>query len=276
METIKNNPLPGGGKKLLIWAGRILACGIPGLLLGLELVGLVFGSLRLNWGAFLFQILIPALVLLRLILLFRSSRSSGSKCGRAVVWTVLILLWSTFGVVFCSIFLPLEFHKVIRENPWEEFRTEENEWFVKYEPRIEGLDPGETETMELHRCSRSAAIFETNADILLCTYSPEAYTRQKAFLADSLDYQEEPMQAWSFEEEASRSYEPVVQIGDDEFRFLKAPEKTTPSFYKTSVITVTNDRSCQIAFIYYTDTEMDGIDNMTDFLEEDCFWSFIR
>lgn len=276
METMKNNPLPKKGKKLLIWVVRVLACGIPGLLLGLELVGLVFGRLRLNWGAFLFQILIPALVLLRLILLFRSSRSSGSKCGRAVVWTVLILLWSTFGVVFCSIFLPLEFHKVIRENPWEEFRTEENEWFVKYEPRIEGLDPGEPETMELHRCSRSAAIFETNADILLCTYSPEAYTRQKSLLAATLDYQEEPMQAWSFEEEMSRAYEPVVQIGDDEFRFLKAPEKATPSFYKTSVITVTNDRSCQIAFIYYTDTETDGIDNMTDFLEEDCFWSFIR
>ena len=73
---MKNNPLPKKGKKLLIWVVRVLACGIPGLLLGLELVGLVFGSLRLNWGAFLFQILIPALVLLRLILLFRSSRSS--------------------------------------------------------------------------------------------------------------------------------------------------------------------------------------------------------
>ena len=212
----------------------------------------------------------------RLVFLLRSSRSRGSKIGRALFWNGALVLWVIFGIFFFSIFLPFEYHRIIRENAWEAFQARDNEWFSKYPPLIQDLDPGTPETMELHRCSRNAAIFETNADTLLCSYSPEAYRRQKDLLARELDYRSEPLGAWCFQGEETRSYEPTFRMGQDEFRFLQPPENAVSAFYKTSVLTVTNDETHEIAFIYYTDTERDGIDSMEDFLTEDCFWGLIR
>ena len=267
---------PSKARRVLGRIGAAAACLLPGAVLGFTFYSLIFGSLRLNWGSFLLLILAPALILVRLLLLFHSGRKALDKALRAVVWSLLTLCWFFVGVSLFSLNLPLEYHRVYRQDALEEFTTRQNSWFVKTTELLSELDPGQPEEIALHRCSRIFWFFETDADILLCRYTPEAYAAEKAALERSLSYRTEPMYVMYYEDGTTGATEPTVRLGNDEFRFLDSGPDLALPFFKTSGITVTNDETCEIAFIYYTDTEADGIDSMTRFLEEECFWNWIR
>ena len=269
VETTEKRPSRAG--KVLCWIGRVLACLLPAGTAGVLIYGMVFGNLRLSWSS-LALALVPLLIVVLLVLLFRSRWGLAVKCALSVGCVLLTVLWLVIGFLF----LPLETHKLYREGALEKFQSRENGWFVKTAGILPEIDPGQPEEMVLHRCSRLAYIFETDADILLCRYSPEVYAAEKAALEASMPYRTEPMHVVYYEDGSSGTTEPTVRLGNDEFRFLDPGPNLARPFYKTCWITVTNDETCEIAYIYYTDTETDSIESMTEFLEEECFWSWIR
>lgn len=279
MDPTENTVEPAQPSRVRrVWGriGAISACLLPGLVVGVTLFQLIFGSLRLNWFSFLLLLLVPALILARLILALRAMDRRSVKVIRAIVWNVLTVCWVLFGVTFLSLFMPLERHRVFRQDVLEEFTVRQNDWFVKTTAILAEADPGEPEEMVLHRCSRIAWFFETDADILLCRYTPEAYAAEKAALEKTMPWRTEPMYVSYYEDGGTDTTEPTVRLGKDEFRFLDPGPDLALPFYKTCGIIVTNDKTREIAFIYYTDTEADGIRDMTEFLEEECFWSWIR
>ena len=118
--------------------------------------------------------------------------------------------------------------------------------------------------------------YETNADILLCRYTPAVYAAEKAALEESLPYRAEPLRVTYYDERPSDQAAPTLCLGSDTFRFLDSGPDLHIPFYKNCALTVTNDETHEIAFIYYTDTEADGVESMTEFLERECFWGWIR
>lgn len=270
------NQSPNKPQAMLHRIGQALGCAIPTLILCFILIRITVGSLRFNWGSLLLFLLPSALILLRLILLYRSKRSTAAKCVRGILWNVMAAGCFFFGTTFLSIMLPLEFHKVYQHDALEQFLLRENDWYVKSTNLMDQVNPGTPDSMELHRCRRIAAIFETDADILLCRYTPAEYAAEKAALEESLPYRAEPLRVVYYDERSSEQAAPTVCLGSDTFRFLDSGPDLRIPFYKTCAITVTNDETCEIAFIYYTDTEADGVESMREFLERECFWSWIR
>ena len=270
-EPEKTEKRPSAAGKVLGWVGMVLACLLPAGTACVLLCGMLFGHLRLTWSSLVLE-LVPCLIVVWLVLLFRSRRGLAVKCALSVGCVLLTVLWLFIGFLF----LPLETHRLYREGALEEFQSRETSGFVKATDILSETDPDQPEEMVLHRCARFAFVFETDADILLCRYSPEAYAAEKAALEATLSYRTEPMDVVYYEDRRSDTTEPIVRLGNDEFRFLDPGPNFARPFYKTCGITVTNDETCEIAYIYYTDTETDGIKSMSDFLEEECFWSWIR
>ena len=110
--------------------GQVLGCVIPALIVCFVLIGVTVGNLRLNWGSLLLLFLPSALILLRLILLYRSKRSTAVKCVGGILWNVLAASCFFFGTTFLSIMLPLEFHRVYQHDALEQFLLRENDWYV--------------------------------------------------------------------------------------------------------------------------------------------------
>ena len=266
-----NQPRP-----ILHRLGQVLGCAVPTLILCFVLIGVTVGNLHLNWGSLLLLFLPSALILLRLTLLYRSKRSTAVKFVGGILWNVLAAGCFFFGTTFFSVMLPLEFHRVYQHDALEQFLLRENDWYVKSTNLIEQVNPGTPDFMELHRCMRIAGIFETDADILLCRYTPAEYVAEKAALEESLPYRAEPLRVTYYDERPSEQAAPTACLGSDTFRFLDSSPNLRIPFYKTCALTVTNDETHEIAFIYYTDTEADGVESMEEFLERECFWAWIR
>lgn len=266
MEQKNNNDrLPRWAVQTLIWVGPMLA---------LWCFWTYAWGLILNIFSFLFFVLGPALILTRLIFLFRSRRSVGAKTWRTILYAGLLLT-----VLFFGMFSFYHLHRSTRQNAMEKFESALSET-DKCRAAFGTPELGTPKETSYHYFKTSVAVFESHAHILLCRYSPEDYDAQKAALEAGYSFRTDPVIGDSdFNGDNALLLDPYARIGNDVFRFLfpwDGADAYGDRFYKRCLLFVTNDETHEIGFIAFDDDELDEAKDLTEFLKEDCGWSVIR
>lgn len=263
------NRLPAGLRKTLCWIGAVLVCLPPAALLILGLYGLIFGSLYLSWGGFVLFFLIPGLILFRMVWLLREwLRPVGSKALHSACLLALL-----FFVVWTSRYwtaaLPLEYHDVTTDRAVERL-TEEYPNFTL----IQSLDLGQPKEVRYHECERlGGALFDTKVFALQCRYGAN-YETVKAQMEAGLTFREEQLQIGDPDEKL-HPVDPDLRIGDDRFRFVDPAEESGMWFPKDCILFVTNDARREITILRYSDNEIDYVEDLEDFIRNECCWKMI-
>ena len=231
-------------------------------------------GLILNIFSFPFFVLGPALILTRLIFLFRSRRSAGSKAWRTILYAGLLVTFLFFGM--------LSFYQLHRSTQWNALEKFESEISERDKRRAAFGTPelGTPEKTTYHYFKTHGAIFESHAHILLCRYSPEDYAAQKAALEAQYSFRTDPVIGYSkLNGDDALLLDPYVRIGNDEFRFLfpwDGADDYGDRFFKRCLLFVTNDETHEIGFVAFDDDDLDEAKDLTRFLNEYCGWSVIR
>lgn len=255
-----------------VWGriGAVIACVPPAALILLGLYGLLFRTLRLTWGSALLFFLLPGLVLFLLILLLRKNWGAASKVILSLFLLALLAV-VVIGSSIWTVFFPLEYHSVSRENAAEQFAAR-----YSHLAPIQNLDLGDPEDAAYHDCLRQAGLyFDTDAHALVCRYG-EDYEAQKAALEASLPIREEPLKSSDPNTGEKLQFDPDLRIGNERFRFLEPGEGHESWFGNFCVLFVTNDETRELAFLVYDDIEVDYVTDITEFIEYDCCWKMIR
>lgn len=231
-------------------------------------------GLILNIFSFPFFVLGPALILTRLIFLFRSRRSAGAKTWRTILYAGLLVTFLFFGM--------LSFYQLHRSTQWNALEKFESEISERDKRRAAFGTPelGTPEKTTYHYFKTHGAIFESHAHILLCRYSPEDYAAQKAALEARYSFRTDPVIGDAdFNGENALLLDPYVKIENDKFRFLfpwDGADEYGDRFFKRCLLFVTNDETHEIGFVAFDDDDLDEAKDLTRFLNEYCGWSVIR
>ena len=261
---------PSKTRRVLGRIGAVIVCVPSAALILLGLYGLLFRTLRLTWGSALLFFLLPGLVLFLLILLLRKRCGTASKVILSLFLLALLAV-VVIGSSFWTVFFPLEYHTVSRENAAEQFA----ERYSHLDP-IQNLELGDPEEISYHDCLRLAGLyFDTKVHALVCRYGQD-YEAQKAALEAGLPFREEPLKSSDPRTDKRFLFDPALRIGDDLFRFLDPGEGYESWFGKFCVLFVTNDETRELAFLVYDDVEVDYVPDITEFIEYDCCWKMIR
>lgn len=275
--------LPEPAVKLMIWCAPTLT---------LLLIGFLFrGWIPQDYSVLSYIIIsifgiglvpdqasIPTLILLlavgliftRMIFVLRSRRKAGIKAALAVLWLTIL------GIVgLSSIFLPRTLHFQTKTNAQNIFEARAATVYPKNDSFP--LEIKTASSVEYHEVTNFAFIFESNSYTLLCDYNEAAYKEALASLEGRCDFRTEAMGTGRYDENhAEITIEPYAMIGNDCFRVL-FPEDGDPfMFYKGCRLIMANDVKRQIAYIVFTDQDLDYAENLTEFINEDCGWKYIR
>lgn len=138
------------------------------------------------------------------------------------------------------------------------------------------LELGEPTSAVMYTYVNTALIFQSEAYTLLCSYDAAAYAAEKAALETRYSFRTERLLAAY---QGPRTVQPEATIGDDYFRFL-IPGDTDSGyngmFYKHSLLVVTNDERQEIGYVLFNDMDLDYVESLSEFLENECGWSYVR
>ena len=247
------------------WATNLLIWCCPALVLLLAFVCILSLIPDRDTVVTLVPVLFVGLIVTRLIFLFRSHRTVGAKIWRAAVWTVLLF------VQLCLIpFLPLKAYRVTEKDAQSKFEASVAEALPDALPSP--LELGSPESVVLHKYLFSNILFTQKADTLLCKYDAADYETEKAALEARYRFRTEPLESGYVGAQLA-SY---VRIGEDSFRFLFPEDGNDSEFYKRSFLVVTNDAEHEIGYILFGDFDLDCTRSLTEFINEDCGWKYIR
>lgn len=243
--------------------GRIIALVItalpPALLMLKGILVLIAGGIP-NVGFLLCHIVIPVIVGLLLWKIIFSGDA---------LWEKIICVMGVFFVaipVFLFSVLAGEFKdlNVYRGDRLPSAYEEIAEGNAFLPPLSEIGEPAETEFFSY---TFHAAIFISDADALVCRYTPEDYASQKDLIRERYTFQTEPHVYREF------ICQPQADIDGYLFRMIDSPEVDYPQ--RLGFI-ATNDETCEIVWIAFTDSDLDYIDDLSAFILEYCGWEHMR
>lgn len=163
METEKSNSQLAIGSSLLVFAV---------VFAGIWCFWYFVRGMLMNIVSFPFFVLIPGLIITRMLFIIFSRRSIGAKALR-----IDIYLWLIICVLFLGRCSSYKIHRMTMHNASERFahvlkssKRIETDWVQKL---------GAPESMCFHYYQTCAAIFRSNAHILLCQYNKNEYAAQK-------------------------------------------------------------------------------------------------
>lgn len=237
---------------------------IPVMIMLLIGVAAMIGGCTLNGGALLCFILIPLIVMV----LIGINMFSHETVWEKIVW-VLGVYAIAIPIVIVIVIVSL---CVGQLEDIEVYKG--NELPVVYEERVKGdaflpsLDEiGKPVEWEYCDYISSAMIFTCDTDVLICRYTPEDYAAQKAAIDSRYTFRTDPYTYREF------VCEPQAELDGYRFRMINSPEVIYP---RRLGFIATNDETCEIVWMSFTDDEMDYIEDLASFIEEDCGWKYIR
>lgn len=272
--------LPEPAVKLFIWCAPTLAL----LLIGFFLRGWipqdysVLSFILISIFGIGFEFSIPSFILLltvgliftRIIFVLRSRRKAVVKAVLIAVWLFILAI-----VGFFSIFLPRTLHFQTKTNAQSIFEARAATVYPK--DYAIPLEINTASSVEYHEVIDIAFIFESDSYTLLCDYGEAEYKEALAALEGRCDFRTEAMGTGRYDDNhAEITIEPYAAIGDDRFRVLFPEDGDTFMFYKSCLLIMTNDAKRQIAYIVFTDYDLDYAEDLTAFINEYCGWKYIR
>ena len=250
-------------KKLIIWCMPMLLL----LLISVFWIGIMPN--RYSLPSFV-AIVLMGLIVTRIIFLLRSQRKAGIKAAQVIVW---ILVFVVLG--FFNILMPRTIHRVIKTDAQSSFETDIPHLFL--ESVSAPIEVGTTESVEYHTFARSSFIYETRSWILLCRYNEAEYERAIASMEERFHFRTEPLGTGDYDDHREEiSVNPYTMIGDDRFRMLDPRDGEKSRFYKGCFLIMTNDIKHQIAYIAFSDDDLDMTESLENLITEYCGWKYIR
>ena len=249
--------------KLIIWCMPTLIL----LLIGILWIGIIPN--RDSLFSFV-AVVMTGLIITRIIFLLRSQRKAGIKAALLIVWIVIFLVVGFFGL-----FMPRTIHRVIKADAQTRFEADISHLFL--ESVSAPIDVGTTESIEYHTVSKSALIFESRAWILLCQYNGDEYEKAFASLDERFRFRTEPLGTGYYDDHHAEIVDdPYTVIGDERFRMLVPGDGDLSYFYKGCFLIMTNDAKHQIAYIAFSDDDLDMTKSLEALITEYCGWEYLR
>ncbi|MBR4458315.1 MAG: hypothetical protein IKS31_05090 [Clostridia bacterium] len=249
--------------KLIIWCMPSLIL----LLISILWIGILPN--RDSLPSFL-AIAMTGLIVTRIIFLLRSQRKAGNKAALFIVWIVIFLVVGFFGL-----FMPRTIHRVIKADAQSRFEADIPHLFL--ESVSAPIEVGTTESIEYHTVSMSALIFESRSWILLCQYNGDEYERAFASLEERFHFRTELLGTGYYDDNHVEIVDdPYTVIGNERFRMLDPGDGDISYFYKGCFLIMTNDTKHQIAYIAFSDDDLDMTKGLEELINEYCGWKYLH
>lgn len=151
---------------------------------------------------------------------------------------------------------------------------------VEYDDRMPSLDEiGQPVNVEYCNVDTRYFIFFPEADYLICQYAPDEYARQKSSLDAKYIFQTETMYSYDyFNETYTDPCEPVAELDGYQFRVLSTEmdyAHDTDYPWHMNLIGCSDEKQ-EIIYLSFNDTDVDYHTSLTDFLYDECGWSYVR
>ena len=120
--------------------------------------------------------------------------------------------------------------------------------------------------------SQQMGFFTCDAEILICRYGEDAYQQEKARVETAYTFQTQPMEACGY------TCDPTATLDGYTFQILADTEGApwNESYPKIVNLIATNDATHEIVYLYFCDDDLDYIEDMAEFIRNDCGWKHIR
>ena len=143
-----------------------------------------------------------------------------------------------------------------------------NAWLLYKDFLPSTEDMGEYEDLYFKNLQTSSFIFVSEANILKASYSPEEYEIHKTTFLDIYSFQD------SVIDRGRQPVEKDATFDFDGFTFrMLSLDAYGLEYPKEMVFVGVSDEKCEIAFVYFIDTDLDYIDcSFQEFLVDECGW----
>lgn len=222
-------------------------------------------NMLINFSFLLSFLILPCLFSLISFILITSSIKNYWKIILNIL-LVLVLFFAFLTSLFFGTFEALDSYENDQAIVEYSKYSSTNEIMPKLDAIIE------PDTLEYYIYELHCSIFTSQTDVLICKYDELDYSTQKSLLHGQYTFQSTPMISHI------HSCEPYVEIDGYEFRFLsyEGAYDNILSYPKRVVMIATNDYTHEIIYMYYHDADLDCIESMEDFINNDCGWKHIH
>lgn len=247
---------------------RVLSMILAGLLpLGVLLLGclMLLGGAIFNIAQAWTFMLLPLLVIVLSGLTIFSRQGTLAKWGGMFVIYLIavpLFLFSCFFGRF-ELLQPTTRDELVQV--YADIRNDDL-FMHPFLPTLEEI--GEPADVTLYEYFASQAVFFTqDVYTLVARYEPTEYASQIQAIQANYAFMNEP-QGYG-----EHFCEPAADMGGYHFRMIDAPEVDYPQLLG---FIATNDATKEIVYMSFCDYDLDWIEDLTDFLNEDCGWEHIR
>ena len=236
----------------------IIAAVIACCPIALGIIFLIYGCIFTLHFAIAYFVLPCAFFALEFYLL----KSSNTKRFKSIVGILLAVVFALVSVFVFTI-TPLE-HLLSYEG---EAAVIEYDLIPSTSNLPSSSELGLPDHLEYVQFEYVHTIFTSETNYLICQYNAENYQEQKDLLH----------QRYLFYVPADEnSYYPAFSIDDYNFRMIPYPIDLGMCFPKHMSFIATNDRTQEIVYLYFHDSDFDSTDSIENNLLNECGWEHIR
>lgn len=249
--------------------GRIIAFCIVSLLplavFGLGIF-LLFGSICVNFPFILCYLILPLGCIAALFFLIFSKFASGAK----ILFSFVLLLAFVFLLLFMMMALKFE---LLDQYTGDKMSVRYAEHIENFNAMPQLSEVGDPESAVYYDYfSQMGAIFTCDADYLVCRYNREEYNTQKASVEERYVFQKEKLSASGY------AIEPEISMDGYDFRLLSEDRDLgyDVDYPKCLIFIATNDDTCEIIYMSFYDDDLDWIESLEKFINQDCGWRWVK
>ena len=207
-------------------------------------------------------IALAGLIVTRIVFLLASRRNAGKKAALLAVW---IAIFAAVG--FIAVFMPRTVHRAVKTDAQSRFEADIPRLFA--ESVSAPIEIGTAESAEYHTFDWSALAFGSRSWVLLCRYDEEEYERAAASVEERFRFRTEPLGTGRYDDDGAKIVDdPYAVIGNDRFRMLDPADGDVSEFYKGCFLVMTNDIERQIAYIVFSDDDLDTAESLEALIAE--------
>ena len=215
------------------------------------------------------MILILGLIITRLIFLF-SGRKAGVKSSSVVLWIIILSV-----AVFLTPLMPRTLHHSTKTDAVSKFEAGVSN--LSYAADFDSLDIGSVRSTEYHTFATSQLFFRSQSYMLICSYNEKEYEEALALIKDRYYFRTKQLGTGSFgDKNSEKTIAPYAMIEDDCFHFVVPGNGSSYPFYKECLLIMNNDVKHEIAYIAFSDFDLDVADDLVEFLNQYCGWRYIH
>ena len=242
----------------------VITCLLPLFVIGIGII-LVLNKWLLGTSICFIFIIFPLIVSALLFPVIFSKISVVFKVvlciGILIIFSFLTLVGSIFGS-----FEQLLHYENPQTIPQLETETYNELWhFTQDFQQPEEID-------YFYYFSSKLAIFTNDVHIMICQYNETDYKSQKELIENKYIFQTEPMNSYEY------ACEPTASIDGYIFKSLSIDDANgyDINYPKDVLLIATNDETQEIVYLSAYDDDIDYIDSLVDFINNDCGWKHMR